>query len=104
MMNSIDLQKLRNAEYLQYMKDFSGIINLNKSAQFDIEAKLNAFNTKIGELETLYKKALASEKNSGASAHRRQERCCYQRDLLFSALSYLSFRNCKATKCTGAAR
>ena len=62
MMNSIDLQKLRNAEYLQYMKDFSGIINLNNSAQFDIEAKLNAFNTKIGELETLYKKALASEK------------------------------------------
>lgn len=62
MMNSIDLQKLRNAEYLQYMKDFSGIITLNNSAQFDIEAKFNAFNTKIGELEALYKKALASEK------------------------------------------
>lgn len=62
MMNSIDLQKLRNAEYLQYMKDFSGIINLNNSAQFDIEAKFNAFNTKIEELEALYKKALASEK------------------------------------------
>lgn len=62
MMNSIDLQKLRNAEYLQYMKDFSGIINLNNSAQFDIEAKFNAFTTKIEELEALYKKALASEK------------------------------------------
>ncbi|WP_404986855.1 DUF6261 family protein [Chryseobacterium sp. M5] len=62
MMNSIDLQKLRNAEYLQYMKDFSGIISLNNSAQFDIEAKFNAFTIKIGELEALYKKALASEK------------------------------------------
>ncbi|WP_435525227.1 DUF6261 family protein [Chryseobacterium indoltheticum] len=62
MMNSIDLQKLRNAEYLQYMKDFSGIINLNNPAQLDIEAKFNAFITKIGELEALYKKALASEK------------------------------------------
>lgn len=62
MMNSIDLQKLRNAEYLQYMKDFSGIITLNNSAQFDIEAKFNAFTIKIGELEALYKKALASEK------------------------------------------
>lgn len=62
MMNSIDLQKLRNAEYLQYMKDFSGIINLNNSAQFDIESKFNAFTIKIEELEALYKKALASEK------------------------------------------
>ncbi|MBB4805369.1 hypothetical protein HNP38_000641 [Chryseobacterium defluvii] len=27
-MKTIDLPKLRNAEYLQYMKDFAGIINL----------------------------------------------------------------------------
>ncbi|MGO4710924.1 DUF6261 family protein, partial [Chryseobacterium sp. 2TAF14] len=62
MMNSIDLPKLRNAEYLQYMKDFSGIISLNSTDQFDIETKFNAFNAKITELEALYKKALASDK------------------------------------------
>jgi len=28
-MNAIELKLLRNAEYLQYMKDFSAIINLN---------------------------------------------------------------------------
>lgn len=61
-MNAIDLSKLRNAEYLQYVKDYSGIINLNNPTQLGIEAKLSAFNNKITELEALYKKALASEK------------------------------------------
>jgi hypothetical protein len=61
-MNSIDLPKLRNAEYLQYIKDFAGIINLNNPSTLQIDAKLSAFNTKISELEALYKKALASEK------------------------------------------
>lgn len=58
-MNSIDLP---NAEYLQYAKDFSGIINLNNPIQIGIDAKLTAFTNKISELELLYKKALASEK------------------------------------------
>lgn len=61
-MNAIDLFKLRNAEYLQYMKDFTGIINLNNPAQLSIDAKLNAFVSKTDELESLYKKAMASEK------------------------------------------
>ncbi len=61
-MNSIDIQKLRNAEYLQYMKDFSGIIDLNNPAGLGIETKLAAFTAKTSELESLYKKALASEK------------------------------------------
>jgi len=61
-MNAIELKLLRNAEYLQYVKDYSGIINLNNPVQLGIEAKLSAFNIKIIELESLYKKALASEK------------------------------------------
>lgn len=61
-MNAIDLFKLRNAEYLQYMKDFTGIINLNDPTQLAIDAKLNEFVSKTDELESLYKKALASEK------------------------------------------
>lgn len=61
-MNAIELKLLRNAEYLQYVKDYLGIINLNNPTQLGIEAKLNAFTGKITELEALYKKALASEK------------------------------------------
>ncbi|MEA1849754.1 DUF6261 family protein [Chryseobacterium sp. MHB01] len=61
-MNFIDLPKLRNAEYLQYVKDFSGIIALNNPATLQIDAKLSIFNTRISELENLYKKALANEK------------------------------------------
>lgn len=61
-MNSIDLPKLRNAEYLQYTKDYAAIINLNNPASLQIDTKLSAFTTKITELEALYKKALASDK------------------------------------------
>ncbi|GAA5102047.1 hypothetical protein GCM10023210_42690 [Chryseobacterium ginsengisoli] len=61
-MNAIELRLLRNAEYLQYVKDFSGIINLNNPATLQIDTKLSAFTAKITELEALYKKALASEK------------------------------------------
>ncbi len=60
-MNAIDLRNLRNAEYLQYMKDFAGIINLNNPANLQIAAKLTAFNTKTTELEDLFKKALAND-------------------------------------------
>ena len=60
-MNAIDLRLLRNAEYLQYMKDFAGIINLNDPATLQIDAKLAAFNAKTEELEELFKKALAND-------------------------------------------
>lgn len=61
-MNAIELKLLRNAEYLQYIKDFTGIINLNHPESLGIESKLSVFTAKTGELEALYKKALASEK------------------------------------------
>jgi len=61
-MNTIELRLLRNAEYLQYVKDFSGIIALNNPATLQIDAKLSTFNARISELENLYKKALANEK------------------------------------------
>lgn len=67
-MNAIDLRVLRNAEYLQYTKDFAAIINLNNPATLDIDAKFTAFNTKIAELESLYKKAMASEKTKDIMA------------------------------------
>ncbi len=60
-MNTIELKLLRNAEYLQYTKDFEGIINLNNPETLQIDTKLAAFSAKITELEALYKKALASE-------------------------------------------
>ena len=61
-MTTIDLPKLRNAEYLQYMKDYAGIINLNDPATLQIDTKLAAFTTKTDELEDLFKKALANER------------------------------------------
>lgn len=61
-MNAIELKLLRNAEYLQYVKDYLAIINLNTPEQLGIDAKLAILSTKATELEALYKKALASDK------------------------------------------
>ena len=61
-MNAIELIRFRNAEYLQYMKDFAGIINLNDPATLQIDAKLAAFTAKTEELEDLFKKSLANER------------------------------------------
>lgn len=61
-MNAIELKLLRNAEYLQYVKDYLAILNLNNPVQLGIDAKLTDFTARITELEALYKKALASEK------------------------------------------
>jgi len=61
-MNSIHLPKLRNAEYLQYMKDYAAIIKLNNPAALQIDNKLSDFEMRSSELEDLSKKALASDK------------------------------------------
>jgi len=61
-MNSIHLPKLRNAEYLQYMKDYAAIIKLNNPAALQIDTKLSDFEMRSSELEDLSKKALASDK------------------------------------------
>lgn len=61
-MNAIHVRNLRNAEYLQYMKDFAGIINLNDPSKLNIDAKLSAFTAKSEELENLFKKALANNR------------------------------------------
>ena len=67
-MNAIELTKLRNAEYLQYMKDFAGIINLNDPATLQIDTKLAAFTAKTTELENLFKKALANDRTKAVLA------------------------------------
>lgn len=61
-MNAIHLRLLRNAEFLQFLKDYAAIINLNNPASLQIDAKLSDFETRSSELENLFKKSLASEK------------------------------------------
>jgi len=62
-MNFIDLPKLRNAEYLQYVKDFSGIIALNNPATLQIDAKLSAFNARISGWKTCIRKRWPTRKH-----------------------------------------
>ena len=60
MINSIILRDLRNANYLQFQKDFLGIISRNNPVTLQIEAKFNDLTAKSLELENLFKKILAN--------------------------------------------
>lgn len=61
MINAIDLAKLRNAEYLQLMKDFATIVERNDPNTLNVTAKLADLQTKVGEMDSLFKKILANE-------------------------------------------
>ena len=60
MINSIILRDLRNASYLQFQKDFLGIISRNNPVILQIETKYNDLAAKSVELENLFKKILAN--------------------------------------------
>ena len=56
MTQSIDLSKLRNAEYVQFTTDVLQIVTLNNPATLQVQAKFNAFSSVKTELEVLFKK------------------------------------------------
>ncbi|GGG65924.1 DUF6261 family protein [Epilithonimonas arachidiradicis] len=60
MINSIDITRLRNANYLQFQKDFLEIISRNNPAVLQIETKYDELSAKTNELESLFKKVLAN--------------------------------------------
>lgn len=64
MINAIDLAKLRNAEYLQLMKDFTAIVERNDPATLNVVARLTDLQTKVAEMDVLFKKILANDNTS----------------------------------------
>lgn len=60
MINSIDIRNLRNANYLQFQKDFLAIISRNDPAALQVESRYDGLMVKTEELESLFKKALAN--------------------------------------------
>ncbi len=60
MINSILLRELRNANYLQFQKDFLSIISRNDPKGLQVESKYDELASKVEELEGLFKKALAN--------------------------------------------
>lgn len=60
MTQSIDLSKLRNAEYVQFTTDVLQIVTINNPATLQVQAKFNAFSGVKTELEVLFKKSTAN--------------------------------------------
>ena len=60
-MNAINLTNLRNAEYLQYIKNYLAIVQRNDPTVLKIQAQYDALMSKSNELDALFKKILANE-------------------------------------------
>jgi len=61
MINAINISILRNAEYLQFMKDVASLVQTNDPAVLNITAQHGALTTSITILEGLFKTQLANE-------------------------------------------
>jgi hypothetical protein len=57
MITSIDLSKLRNAEYVQFSKGCASIVGANDPNGMNVQLKYDAFINKLAELEVLFKKS-----------------------------------------------
>jgi hypothetical protein len=54
MLLSIDLAKLRNAEYIQFVKDWLKILLLNNPATLNVQLQFNALQTMLTVLENIF--------------------------------------------------
>lgn len=54
MLSSIDLAKLRNAEYIQFIKDWLAILSLNKPQALNLQLQYDALQTMLAVLENVF--------------------------------------------------
>ncbi len=55
LINALDISKLRNAEYIQFGRDFLKIIFLNNKATLKVAAEYDSYDVIISAIETLFK-------------------------------------------------
>ncbi|MGG9972764.1 DUF6261 family protein [Ferruginibacter sp. SUN002] len=60
MINAIDLQKLRNGEYSQFIQDVISITNQNNPAAMQVEPQLTALSAVAAEIEALFRTPIGS--------------------------------------------
>ena len=89
MINAIDLAKLRNAEYLQLMKDFTAIVERNSPATLNVVSKLTDLQTKVSEMDVLFKKILANENTTNLlNLDKRRDDCITGISYVVQGLEY----------------
>lgn len=55
MIEAISLQNLRNAEFIQFSKDFTALVNTNDPTILSVQPQYDSMMAKITELESLFK-------------------------------------------------
>lgn len=60
MINAIDLRMLRNGEFLQFVTNFSALVESNNPAVLNVLLQHNALKAKVSEIEPLFKSERAN--------------------------------------------
>lgn len=60
MIEAITLQNLRNAEFIQFSKDFTALVNTNDPTLLSVQPQYDSLMGKITELESLFKNATSN--------------------------------------------
>ena len=60
MINAIDLRMLRNGEFLQFVTNFSALVESNNPVTLNVLQQHNDLKAKVGEIEPLFKQERAS--------------------------------------------
>ena len=89
MITSIDLAKLRNAEYIQFIKGFSALVLSNDPAALKVQAQYNLLQTQLASLEAIFVTEQGSAITEEVSAlDLRRDRAVTGFGLLVTALTY----------------
>jgi hypothetical protein len=89
MINAIDLAKLRNAEYIQFIKNLLAIVQTNDPAALNVQAPYDAAAVRLAELEALFVTEQGSATTEEVTAmDARRDRAVTGFTLLVKALTY----------------
>src|SRR6478752_4797565 len=60
MIEAINLQNLRNAEFIQFCKNFTTIVNTSNPTTLSVKPQYDTMMLRLGEMETLFKTATSN--------------------------------------------
>jgi hypothetical protein len=60
MIQAINLQNLRNSEFIQFSKDFTSLVNTNNPTALSVRPQYDSMIAKITELESLFKNTISN--------------------------------------------
>lgn len=98
MINGIDLRMLRNSEFIQFISNFSALVDSNDPAVLGVVAQQAAFNVKIEEVNPFFGKRYGSELTPRLRLLDQRRSKAYK-GITFTIKGYCHHFNAETVKC-----